>query len=103
MSRRNALYLFEEIAPHVHSLLWLKNESNEDAPNFWSDEEAKQCSSDESRKRKVEAFADSLITTSADDIRCEKHEMQDINHIEIQRCKDCNELIFKVPQSYFHR
>ena len=24
-------------APHVHSLLWLKNKKNEDAPNFWID------------------------------------------------------------------
>ena len=22
-------------APHVHSLLWLRNEKNEEAPNFW--------------------------------------------------------------------
>ena len=56
-------------APHVHSLLWLKNEADKDAPNFWLTEEAEQCSSDEMRKKKVEEFADSLITTSADDIR----------------------------------
>ena len=26
-------------APHIHSLLWLKNKQNEDAPNFWIDSE----------------------------------------------------------------
>ena len=24
-------------APHVHSLLWMKNQKGEDAPNFWID------------------------------------------------------------------
>ena len=89
-------------APHVHSLLWLKNEANEDAPNFWSDEEAQQSSSDESRKKKVEDFADSLISTSSDDIRCGKHEMKDINPLEIQKCKNCNVLIYKVQKYQSH-
>ena len=26
-------------APHVHSLLWLKNAKGEDAPSFWSENE----------------------------------------------------------------
>ena len=25
-------------APHIHSLLWLKDKNNKDAPNFWIDE-----------------------------------------------------------------
>ena len=26
-------------APHVHSLLWLKNSRGDDAPSFWSEDE----------------------------------------------------------------
>ena len=29
-------------APHVHALLWLKNQAGKDAPNFWFDSEGLQ-------------------------------------------------------------
>ena len=32
----------ERGAPHVHSLLWLKNQVGDEAPNFWMDSEADQ-------------------------------------------------------------
>ena len=34
-------------APHVHSLVWLKNESNKDAPNFWAEGEEEKTKSEE--------------------------------------------------------
>jgi len=62
-------------APHVHSLLWLKNELNEDAPSFWvqenSDNQDEQ--SIKENLQMIEKFVDSLITTSSDDIYCDKH------------------------------
>ena len=34
-------------APHVHSVLWLKDEENKEAPNFWFDPQtAKENTSD---------------------------------------------------------
>ena len=85
-------------APHVHSLLWMKNEKNEDAPNFWIDPNDKdQTSSNpdqnlsetdqntdndgiQKRIKEIESFADFLITTSPEEIHCDQHEnFTDIN------------------------
>ena len=95
-------------APHVHSLLWMKNQKNEDAPNFWIDtdsvaqEEAAskqdQCKSqqdkhsinNEARIKQVKQFADFLISTSSEDIFCDKHG----STIEQEETLDCTECTF---------
>ena len=91
-------------APHVHSLLWLKNKAGKDAPNIWSEEKAEEESSIENRKKRVEEFTDSLMTTSSDDMRCEKHELQNDDVDVIQDCKECKDLKKKVEkyQSHHH-
>ena len=65
-------------APHVHSLLWLKDASNSDAPSFWNEEFIlpDQMNNDLIEKqRRIERFADAIISTSANDMVCEKHEI----------------------------
>ena len=72
-------------APHVHSLLWLKDKKGIEAPNFWIDTKLTEVKDQEdqvkdnnikkkqyeAKMNEIEVFADHLITTSADDIRCE--------------------------------
>ena len=90
-------------APHVHSLLWLKNSGNEDAPSFWTEEED-QLQPSEIKQKNIEDFADMLISTSSDDMFCEKHETKKENPEEIKNCNDCNELKAKVDkyQNHYH-
>ena len=60
-------------APHVHSLLWLKNELNEDAPSFWIQENTNQ-DADVEYLKQVEKFADNIMTTNPDNITCKEHD-----------------------------
>ena len=90
-------------APHVHSLLWLKNEAKKDAPNFWSADEAGQPISIETRKKNVELFADALITTSPEDMTCESHGIQSVDSAVIENCKECINLKAKVKKYQSHR
>ena len=89
-------------APHVHSLLWLQNEENEDAPNFWSDEREGGDTSNEIKKKKVEEFANSLISTSSDDMNCEKHEINMKDFDSIKNCQECIQLKEKVEKYQRH-
>ena len=76
-------------APHIHSLLWLKDQNDEDAPNFWNNEELTRegeeteielkIRKNQERMKDIEKFADSLITTSPDDIKCMKHIQSDMD------------------------
>ena len=84
-------------APHVHSLLWLKNEFNEDAPNIWSENLAELS---DSKKREVEEFTDLLIKTSPNDIFCEYHEDENVR--SDQTCEECNRLREKVKKYQSH-
>ena len=110
-------------APHVHSLLWLKNDKKEDAPNFWIDPDAndqnldsmendqtkshtesKTNASEEmeinKRIKEIESFADFLISTSAEEIKCAKHDL-DID--EEVHCDECLALKDKVMKYQSHR
>ena len=82
-------------APHLHSLLWLKNQVGDEAPNFWSNaeeygtEENLETSSNENEKiRKVEKFADFLISTSPDKMTCSKHKFSSGNEDDVLSCED---------------
>ena len=74
-------------APHVHSLLWIKDSDGSDAPSFWTDDFDELNDDQENNKKgqeklksrlikleeqkiKIQNFADFLITTSADAIKC---------------------------------
>ena len=41
-------------APHVYSLLWLKNKSKDDAPNYWFEPDQSCQSSEKSDQMKFE-------------------------------------------------
>ena len=62
-------------APHVHSLLWMKNNKQEDAPNFWNNEDMDSETITETIL-KIEALADILTTTDPDDIYCKNHSQE---------------------------
>ena len=109
-------------APHVHSLLWLKNKKNKDAPNFWfeTDENEKDQSdktedqqriNEEMKKtqylnriKEIEQFADCLLSTSSEDISCDEHE--DLKNdfdtkINCEECKNLKKIVDKY-QSHNH-
>ena len=107
-------------APHVHSLLWLKNKKNEDAPNFWFETEDKKRDQNEmtedqqkrydekkkleyaNRIKQIEEFADCLISTSSKDISCDEHE--DLNNDDDSKlnCEQCQNLIGIVDKYQSH-
>ena len=47
-------------APHIHSLLWLKNKKLEDAPAYWKNEDIQNENPTE-KSKKLEEFADLLL------------------------------------------
>ena len=103
-------------APHVHSLLWMKNKNNDDAPNFWiepndvslnstnksktnengenTDQEKRIKAIEEKRIKEIEAFADFLISTSAAEIQCDKHKTND-GEIRCDQCQSLREKVIK--------
>ena len=93
-------------APHLHSLLWLKNKVGDEAPSFWIDKKnqgidsPQQMEEDNQRMKKVESFADFLISTSPEDIRCSNHISksgdQDLT------CEECHRLMEKVKKYQSH-
>ena len=93
-----------------------KNSKGEDAPTFWSEEKGlpKTFEKDigvvdeeqievnlRERKQKIEQFADFMITTSADDIKCQTHLKIPIENCTI--CDDCNELRSKASKYQTHK
>ena len=93
-------------APHVHSLLWMKDEEGEDAPSFWSQEENDILDIDQrelnlaEKKQKIEKFADFLISTSADDMRCKKHLTKSFERT--LECEECTKLREKASKYQKH-
>ena len=109
-------------APHIHSLLWMKNENEEDAPNFCftptaENEEQNDKNTDQAkagtgpdvsksneqiqqRIDEIQDFADFLISTNPDTIRCNEHESKTDN---IPGCEACQILRDKVIKYQTHR
>ena len=101
-------------APHVHSLLWLKNKDGDEAPNFWinpgdSDQvhqadttqsNESKLKEDQERIEKVEKFAGFLISTSSDDVTCEKHRSNCQN--KKLTCTECQILKEKAEKYQTH-
>ena len=86
-------------APHVHSLVWLKNKDDKDAPNFWAESNDQE----NFRIEKVQDFAESLICTSPDQMVCKKHESRKEQFLEIQSCDECIVLKEKVKKFQTHK
>ena len=95
-------------SPHIHSLLWLKDEDGQEAPNFWIQNNKEEQTEDQNTNNidnlnedkkieLVEAFADSLISTSPEDISCIEHQ-QGPN----KECGECTELKEKVEKYQSH-
>ena len=94
-------------------MIWLKNKENEDAPNVWinSDDKEDECKTSQNleednleRIKKIEKFADILISTSPDDMCCEKHKEISNQERSLLSCITCNELIEKAKkyQQHYH-
>ena len=86
-------------APHVHSLLWLKDSNGKDAPSFWSKEE----NEDEIKFRfeLIEKFTDMLVSTSPDDMHCEDQLCQNLKSSNCNQCDNWKEKAKKY-QSHNH-
>ena len=85
---------------HVHALLWLRNQNDEEAPSYWYDKDTKSndsCDKEERARKKIENFADFLISTSPEDMTCFSHTLtKKVN------CTECNQLKEKVQQFQSH-
>ena len=86
-------------SPHVHSLIWLRDEKDQDAPSFWVKESSDISTENTERKHKVEKFADEFMTTSPDDITCTDHQ----DDIEGSlTCAECHDLLERVKKYQLH-
>ena len=88
-------------APHVHSLLWLKDSNGEDAPAFWNS----SCEDDEAtkaKKKQIEQFTDMLVSTSPGEICCENHTCNSFDSEEKSECIECINLKNKVKKYQKH-
>ena len=114
-------------APHVHSLLWMKNQNNKDAPNFWIDpndpdttlncpgsnktdqttreriNESEESDDVQRKCQEMESFADFLISTSPEEIHCDEHDGFNEITDEDEECDKCNILKDKVKKYQTHR
>ena len=85
-------------APHCHALLWLKDKTGREAPNYWINfeklqdeniseaEEERISEAEEERILDIEKFTDQLISTSPNDIRCNLH---DFETDAKDKCSEC--------------
>ena len=92
-------------APHIHSLLWLKDSNNQEAPSIWTDpncerrENLKENEENlnrihQARIKEVERFADLLTTTSPEDVTCIAHEGSK-EEVDCDQCKELKEKVSK--------
>ena len=82
-------------APHIHCLLWLKDNEGNDAPTFWSsDNEDETEETQKDKMNEIEKIATMLISASDESALCEDHweELQLIKEQSSMRenCLICN-------------
>ena len=82
----------------MHSLLWLKNKNGDDAPSFWTSQKETKLEI-QSRYKKIEAFADMLVSTSPLDISCHDHQFK---ILESSTCLNCMDLQNKIRKYQTH-
>ena len=72
-------------APHVHCLVWLKDEDGNPAPTFWASED--DDIDKEMKIAKIEEIADQLISASIDSAICDEHkkELANMNKEKFKR------------------
>ena len=87
-------------APHVHSLLWMKNDKKEDAPSFWTSEDMNTEKIKET-VRKIEEMADILTTVNPDDMHCHDHN-KNCESAKILKCTECQNLKAKASKFQTH-
>jgi hypothetical protein len=100
--------------------LWLEDRENKDAPNFWinpekeeeippktkSDKNTKNANKllqDQKRIKQIEKLADLLISTSSDDVACEKHESPVVQDGDQLHCDECGNLREKFNKYQNHK
>ena len=90
-------------SPHIHALVWLKDQDDKDAPNFWVNcDDKEEVNIDEIQRRlnKVEEFADQIVSTSPELMRCENHNTSDDENSN--SCTECKYLQEKVKHFQCH-
>jgi hypothetical protein len=77
-------------APHIHTLLWLKDQEGKPAPTFWTNEEDSENGVKENqldKMKKIEEIAKLLISASKENALCDKHKYH-LNYAEANQ-RDC--------------
>ena len=81
-------------APHIHCLIWLKDDDGVSPPSLWN--ECKETS--KSLCQSISSFGNSIMSGTADDMHCDDHETLDDSCIE---CNAGKNLVYKF-QSHKH-
>ena len=87
-------------APHVHSLLWLKDTKGKDAPAYWTESDGG--SQSKSNVEDIQNFTDMLVSTSSAEMCCQQHIESSLNSLEVLNCIECNILKEKVNKYQVH-
>ena len=73
-------------APHIHSLVWLSNQADEEAPSFWVDSSVEE-NVDMDSSEMQEKFKEIENFASHTDMKCDSHENTNIEEVfDCDRC-----------------
>ena len=92
-------------APHIHTLLWLKDNDDKAAPTFWtSDGNNSEGKEDQIAKMKdIEEIASILIFASEKSIMCDYHHEASKKKVNHEICIDCYSVGTKFEECSKHK
>ena len=76
-------------APHVHSLVWLKDQDDQDAPNFWAESQ----NTEKMKMEQVEEFADRSVKKVKKEKKNKEEEFKKDNKEQITTGVKADELM----------
>ena len=79
-------------APHVHSLLWLKDMDQNEAPSFWVKASSEK-DTQRSKAKDIKVMADILSATNSSEIFCLDHEKTHANFNNCQKCLKLSDMV----------
>ena len=82
-------------APHLHCLLWLRGDNDEEPPVLWSNSD--DIHNQEKISKSIASFSSSLIHGSVHDVHCENHDSFK------NECDQCSSLRNDVERYQIHR
>ena len=81
-------------APHLHCLLWLRGDNDEEPPVLWSNSDDSH--NQEKISKSIASFSSSLIHGSVRDVHCENHDSFK------NECDQCSSLRNDVERSVLY-